>query len=187
MINDLHITKKVLGKDDTIELPWARDDNHGCRIDQVVVQRQLWIFAFDRLGNNLPPQPGRSEYVRLVDRVNSEWRVGSERDLSSDTGNAFDLLNAIDHRVPCGVWLRLNVLFFPWSKVSSSDKFTNNNHINALGNFSAQRGVVDERFRSEVCRTDVGVEAEGFAESEQSGFRTDFRIDTPFRSTNGSC
>lgn len=151
-----------------------------------MVERDLRIFAPQRLGHDLAPQPRAREDVRLVDRMNRQRRVRRERDLRRHARDALHFLDAVDHRVPRNVLLRRDVLLLALAKVDAADELADDDDVDTPRDGLLQRRVDDERVGCEVRGADVGVHAEGLAERKEASFRAHFAIDAPFWAADGT-
>ena len=151
-----------------------------------MVERELRVFAFQRLRHDLPPQTGAREHVGLVDRVDRQGRLGRERDLGGDARDAADLLDAVDHRVPGDVLPRRDALLLALAKVDPADELAHDDDVDAAGDRFLERRVDDQRVGRKVGRADVGVQAEGLAQGEQARLWAHFTVHAPFGTADGA-
>ena len=121
------------------------DYKHCCRVDEVVFELDLRIFALQCLGHDFPPQTRARQDVRLVYRVYRKRRVARNSNLRRHTRDALDLLYTIDHCVPRDVLLRRDALFFTLAKVDAADEFADDDYVDASGDGILQRRVDYER------------------------------------------
>lgn len=85
----------------------------------MVIKLDLRVLPVQRLGDDLPPQPRAGKNICLVNGVDFERGVGSEGNLCSDPGDAFDLGDAVDHCVPGLLGIGLGVLLLTGAKVGA--------------------------------------------------------------------
>lgn len=183
----LHVSHKVFGENNAIQLAWACDDDHGCGVDEVVVDLELGELGLQRLGRDLAPQTRAGEDVRLVDRVHGKRGVCGERDLSRDAGDALHLRDAVDHGVPRCVLVRAHADLLARAEVRAADELAHDDHVDAACDLWLQGRVREQAVGREVRRADVGVQAQGLAEGQQTLFRANFKVDTPLRASDGTC
>lgn len=50
-----HITEKILCENHAVQFAWVSDNQHSCRVNQVVIEGNLWVFFRQGLGDDLPP------------------------------------------------------------------------------------------------------------------------------------
>lgn len=96
-----HVTEHVLSQNNTVQLPRVGNHDHSGRVDELVLQLELWVLFRHELGNGLPPQTRSGEDVCLVDGDDGKRGFGSEGDLSGNTGDTFDFWDRVDGLVPC--------------------------------------------------------------------------------------
>lgn len=183
---DSHIAEQILRQHHAVELSRIGDEDHRGRVDELVVELELRVFAFQRLGHDLPPQTGAREHVGLVDRVDRQGRIGREGDLGGDAGDPLDLVDAVDHRVPGDVLPRGDVVLLALAKVDPADELAHDDDVDAGGDRGLEGRVDDQRVGRKVGRADVGVQAEGFAQGEQARLWTHFAVHAPFGSADGT-
>ena len=73
------------------------------------------------------------------------------------------------------------------AKVDSTDELANDDDGRALGDVCLERRVGDEGRGGEEGGTDVGVETELLAESEETQLRAKGRVSSPFRTSDSAC
>lgn len=141
---NLHITEQVLSEDDTVELFGIRYNDHGGRVNKLVVQLQLRVLVLQRLRRDFPPQPRAGKHICFVDGVDRQRRVCSQSNLSSNTGDALHFSDAVDHGVPSGVFHGTSPVLLAGAEVGTSDELTYDDDIDTLCDRRLQGRVVQK-------------------------------------------
>ena len=95
-----HVTEHVLGQEHTVELARVGDHDHGCRVDQLVLELEVRVVSRHDLRDGLSPESGRGEHVGLVDGDDGERRGCGLRNLGSDVRDSLNLGDGVDGLVP---------------------------------------------------------------------------------------
>lgn len=179
-----------LTEDDSVQLARVGADEHGGRVDELVVELQVRVLLLEHLRDDSPPEARGREDVGLVDRVDRERGVGALGEVRGEAGDALDF----GDRVGAGVkGLGVRALggasdgLAAVAKVDAADQLADDDDLGALGDVLLERGVGDEGGSGEDGGTDVGVEAEGLAEREETDFRPEGRVGSPFRAADRTC
>jgi hypothetical protein len=180
----LHVTEQVLRQDDAIELSRVGDDDHGGRVDELMIELELGVLGLEGLGHDFPPEPRGREDVGLVDGVDDKGRVRGEGDLRCDPGDALNLIDTVDHRVPRDVLIRRDTLLLARAKIDASDELADDDEVHVARDVRFERGVGEEGVGGEVGGADVGVQPERLAKREKTLLWPDFAVDTPFWATD---
>lgn len=177
-------------EDDAVQLPRVGADEHGGRVDELVVELEVRVLLVKRFLDDPTPQPRSREDVGLVDRVDGEWRVGAFREVRGEAGDALDFGDRVGARVErFGVAAlgRARDGLAAVAKVDAADQFADDDNLGPLGDVLLEGRVGDEGRGREEGGADVGVEAEGFAEREEANLGTQRRVGSPFRTADGTC
>ena len=177
-------------EDDAVQLARVGADEHGGRVDELVVELEVRVLLVKHFLDDATPQPRSREDVGLVDRVDGEWRVGAFREVRGEAGDALDFGDRVGARVErFGVAAlgRARDGLAAVAKVDAADQFADDDNLGPLGDVLLEGRVGDEGRGREEGGADVGVEAEGFAEREEANLGTQRRVGSPFRTADGTC
>jgi hypothetical protein len=167
--------KKGRTQDDTVKLVGTAADEHGGRVDEMVVEGELRKFILEDARDDGAPEPARGEDVGLVDRVYGQRRVDGEGEVTGDTGYPLDFGDGVVASIPGGsrrgVGAR-QVGLLALAKVDAADELAKNDNIGALGEFLLERRMLEQRVGGEEGGPDVGVEVEVLAKGENALLRS---------------
>ena len=156
------VSKGILRHDD-IKEPWLRQHAHGSIVDKHIVGGYLRILRLHLFGN-LPPQTTRSQHVGLVNH--RQVLTSRHRHLEGHLQDALNLRTRIDVRIEC-----LVVILIFLAKIHAARQLADDHEVCATKQFLLQRRLVQQTVERSH-RAHIGIEAQLFAHSQQSRFRT---------------
>ena len=166
-----NIPKQVARDDDPIQRPWVLDHQHSRTIDQMMPKLQLRKLVLHNLANHLPPQPTRSQHVRLVQTPHFLRRLRSHGQMRRQPRHALNLCPGIGFRVPSVPVVVF--LLFPLPEVDAPRQLADDGEVDPAADVLFERGDGGQGVGGEVAGAQVAEGVEFFAELEEALFRAD--------------
>jgi hypothetical protein len=178
-----NIPKQVARNHDAVQRARVLDHEHGCAVNQLVVELELRELLLKHLGDNLPPQPAGRQHVRLVQTPHLGRRVLGQREEPRQARDPLDL----GARVGLGVEREARtVVLLALAKVDAARQLPDDDEVGAAADLGLERGRVDEGVGGEAAGAQVAVGAELLAQLEDALLRADGGRGTPFWAADGA-
>ena len=166
-----NITEEIARHDD-IELCRAHGKLHGAVIDVEMIELHICVLLC-QCRHRTPPEPRRCKHVRLVH--GRDLGASETRRLERKACDALHLGHGVVLHIPCALhtvhMLRLTFL----AEINAADQLSHNDEIDTTHEIGLQRRVLDERIRH-LDRTQIRIESEALAQTEDGAFRTQCRL-----------
>ena len=166
-----NIAEHILGHDH-VELGRPLDEHHRHRIDQNVLELNIWIGG-PNFGHDLAPQSRRFDNVRFVDR--GDLRATRSGQIERKPRDPVDLMLAVNERVQRRAAAPLEPLPPRPAKIQTAGQLAHNHHVDAGHDLGLNRRRVGQ------CRhhrhwAEIGEQPHAFTERQESQLRPGFGI-----------
>ena len=165
-ISDEHVAEQIVGDDD-VELLRRLHQIHAAGIGELMLQRDVLVFARMHLRHHLVPEHARLHDVALFHR--GHLVAALARQVEGDAGDALDLVGVVDLGIDgallavaeIGDGLRL-------AEIDAAGEFAHDHDVEAFDHLALQAGGFRQR-RIAHRRAQIGEQAEILAQPQQAG------------------